>query len=81
VTGLRIGLCGVHEYASAPLLDFLELAEYDLTIRIDDNNPLSLYWFRLNGGAIRLPRVGFCFGGGCFLGEKIKGWKSAGVFF
>jgi hypothetical protein len=51
-----------------------------LTIRIDDNNLLSLHGFRLNGDAIRLPRVGFCFGGGSFLAEKIKGWKPAGVF-
>jgi hypothetical protein len=50
VTGLRIGLCGAHEYASAPLLDFLELADHDLTIRIDDNNPLSLHGFgAING--------------------------------
>jgi len=27
VTGLRNCLCGVHEYASAQFLDFLELAE------------------------------------------------------
>jgi hypothetical protein len=27
VTGLRNRLCGVHEYASAQFLDFLELAE------------------------------------------------------
>ena len=27
VTGLRNRLCGVHEYASALFLDFLELAE------------------------------------------------------
>jgi hypothetical protein len=59
------------------LLDFLEFAEYDSTIRIDDTNPLSLLEFRLNGVAIKLPRVGFCFGGGCFLDEKINGWKPA----
>jgi hypothetical protein len=59
------------------LLDFLEFAGHDSTIRIDDNNPLSLHEFRLNGVATRLPRVGFCFGGGCFLDEKINGWKPA----
>ena len=56
VTGLQIGLCGVQEYTSAPLLDFPELADNDVTIRIDDNNPLGLHGLRLNGGAIRLPR-------------------------